>query len=86
MCPLHTGLRDAGCSECREDRAFPAVHPVFGPNRATAAVRAITELQAARDNLTSWDNCFTPSAIERHRAAAQVRAMYGEYADDFRGH
>lgn len=61
-------------------------HPVFGPGRPLAAIRAISELEAARDNLTSWDHCFTPAAIQRHREAARVRAMYAEYADDFRGH
>ena len=59
---------------------------VFGPDRAGAAVRAIAELQAAQDMLTSWDHCFTPRAIERHREAVIARAMYAEYGDDFRGH
>lgn len=86
MCPLHQGLRDMGCSDCRKDRAFPSEHPVFGPDRAQAAAAAIVELEAARDMLTSWDHCFTPPAIARLAEAARVRAMYSEYSDDFRGH
>jgi len=61
-------------------------HPVFGPNRPLAAVRAITELQAARSALPDWDRPSTPAAYERYRTAMRVRAMYSEYADDFRGH
>lgn len=60
-------------------------HPVFGPDRPTAAVRAISELEDARAMLASWDHCFTPAAIERHRKAVRVRAMYAEYGDDYRG-
>lgn len=61
-------------------------HPAFGPDRPRAAIRAIAELQAAREALVSIEWCFTPPVIERHRRAVQIRDMYPEYADDFRGH
>lgn len=63
------------------------IHPVFGPDRPRAAVAAITELRAAEAAAAVWwPQEPTPGTAARLSRAREVRAMYGEYGDTFRGH
>jgi len=50
--------------------------PVFGPDRPTAAYRAITELEQAREACTGSD-----TTRARLVQAEAVRAQYAEYGD-----
>lgn len=59
---------------------------VFGPDRPTAARRAIVELQAAREALPTWPYPDSPGASERYRIALAEREQYAEYGDTFQSH
>lgn len=62
-------------------------HPVFGPDRYSAAMSAIAELAnakaAVKEHCHGWADYDSPEVRERRRRAVEVRNMYAEYGESF---
>lgn len=57
-------------------------HPTFGPLRPNAAVSAILELEAAREEYVTRGGGWAPESVARRLAQARIdRDQYPEYGD-----
>jgi hypothetical protein len=59
---------------------------IFGPDRASVAVLAINELNAARAAIRNAGWVASDDVYRRLSEAQIARDAYAEYGDTFRGH
>lgn len=61
-------------------------HPVFGPDRQSAALAAINELAATESVMTGWPDYDTAAMVQRRNTARDNRSYYSEYGSSFDEH